>query len=418
MDRVAQSYVKLVLAVGQHDPDYVDAFYGPAGWKTEAEKAGKRPLAQLRGEAEKLLADLDKMMVAQEEMITLRHNYLKKQLGALVARVEMLEGKKFTFDEESKRLYDVVAPHYSEEHFEKTLARLDKELPGQGTVLERYEAFRKDFKVPPDKLDAVFQAAVDGCRQRTLMHIDLPKSESFTIEYVKNQPWSGYNWYKGDYKSLIQVNTDLPKYISGALGLACHEGYPGHHVYNLLLEKNLVRNRGWVEYTVYPLYSPQSFIAEGTANFGTDVAFPEQERREFEKKVLYPAAGLDPAKADRYSRVQQLTEDLSFATNEAARRYLDGKIDAATAAQWLQKFSLMHADTAKKYVDFIDRYRSYVINYNYGKRLAQEYVEARGGTEANLQKRWQVFEELLSSPRLPSDLLAGIEAAKAHQHGK
>ena len=43
---VAERYVKLVLAVGQHDGDYVDAFYGPPEWRKEAE-AAKIPLAKL-----------------------------------------------------------------------------------------------------------------------------------------------------------------------------------------------------------------------------------------------------------------------------------------------------------------------------------------------------------------------------------
>ncbi len=38
MNAVAEKYAHLVLALGQHDPDYVDAFYGPAEWKTKAEK--------------------------------------------------------------------------------------------------------------------------------------------------------------------------------------------------------------------------------------------------------------------------------------------------------------------------------------------------------------------------------------------
>src|SRR5207249_2840876 len=52
-----------------------------------------------------------------------------------------------------------------------------------------------------------------------------------------------------------------------------------------------VRDRGWVEFSVYALFSPQSLIAEGTANFGRDVAFPTKtERMKFEKEVLFPAA--------------------------------------------------------------------------------------------------------------------------------
>ena len=164
-------------------------------------------------------------------------------------------------------------------------------LPGSGPLLERYQAFRDRFEIPKDRLAAVFAAAIDGCRARTLEHIALPAGESFTLEYVTDKSWSGYNWYQGNYRSLIQINTDLPIYIDRAIDLACHEGYPGHHVYNVLLEQHLVRERGWQEYTVYPLFSPQSLIAEGTANYGIEVAFPDDERRRFERDVLFPAAG-------------------------------------------------------------------------------------------------------------------------------
>ena len=53
---------------------------------------------------------------------------------------------------------------------------------------------------------------------------------------------------------------------------------------------------------------------------------------------------------------------------------------------------------------FIKRYRSYVINYNLGKDLVQRFVERRGGTAAQPARRWQVFLDLLGSPRLPSEL--------------
>ena len=131
--------------------------------------------------------------------------------------------------------------------------------------------------------------------KRTLPHAELPAGESFTVEFVTNKSWSGYNWYQGNYRSLIQVNTDLPIYIDRAVDLACHEGIPGHHVYNALLEKHLMRDRGWVEASVYALFSPQSLIAEGTANYGIEVAFPGDERLAFERDVLFPAAGLKAA---------------------------------------------------------------------------------------------------------------------------
>jgi hypothetical protein len=258
--------------------------------------------------------------------------------------------------------------------------------------------------IPPDRLDAVFRAAIDECRARTLRHLTLPAGEQFQLEYVKNKPWSGYNWYKGGFHSLIQINTDLPIFIDRAIDLACHEGYPGHHVYNVLLESHLVRDRGWREFTVYPLFSPQSLIAEGTANFGIDVAFPGAERVRFERERLFPLAGLDPGGAQAYHDLLEALNELSYAGNEAARRYLDGSIDASAAAEWLVKYTLTSRPRAEQRVHFFDQYRSYVINYNYGKDLVRRYVEAHGGVERAPDRRWQVFGELISSPRLPSGL--------------
>ena len=110
---------------------------------------------------------------------------------------------------------------------------------------------------------------------------------------MTDKPWSGYNWYKGRHRSVIQVNTDLPIYVDRAVDLACHEGYPGHHVYNVLLEKNLLRDRGWVEFSVYPLFSPQSLIAEGTANYGIDVAFPGRFAGRLRSRRAVPGGGLE-----------------------------------------------------------------------------------------------------------------------------
>jgi hypothetical protein len=235
--------------------------------------------------------------------------------------------------------------------------------------------------------------------------MSLPPGERFTVEYVTGKSWSGYNWYQGSYRSLIQVNTDLPITMDRAIDLACHEGYPGHHVYNALLEKNLVRERDWVEYSVYPLFSPQSLIAEGSANFGIEMAFPGRERVEYEKASLYPLARLDPSRAEEFDRVREIVARLAYAGNEAARRYLNGEIDAASAAKWLAEYALYPRDRAAQRVRFFDQYRSYVINYNLGKDLVRRYVESRGGTPDNPPKRWEEFEKLLSSPRLPSQLM-------------
>ena len=403
MNDLAERYVKLVLAMGQHDGDYVDAYYGPEAWRVEAE-GRQLTLAQIGAEAGALITELDQTTIAPdpEELVQLRHQYLRRQLDALRARVGMLDGRALAFDDEASALYDAVAPSQPESYFEDTLTRLARALPGQGTLIDRYGAFRADFVIPPDRLDQVFTAAIAECRRRTLEHVELPAGESFTVEYVTDKSWSGYNWYQGDFRSLIQVNTDLPIYIDRAIDLACHEGYPGHHVYNVLLEQHLVRERGWPEFSVYALFSPQSLIAEGTANYGIEVAFPSEERLAFEREVLFPAAGLDASRATEYYQAQALVGQLDYAGNEAARRYLNGEVDRAAAADWLTRYAMMAPERAEQRTRFFDQYRSYVINYNLGKDLVAAFIDARSGGRP--EHRWEAFVGLLASPRLPSGM--------------
>jgi hypothetical protein len=416
MNRIAESYVKLVLAVGTHDADYVDAYYGPEEWKKEAATTAQ-PLDAIKKRAVAALAQVKTLATARmEEMLRLRHQYLARQLESLIARVDILSGRKMTFDEESRALYDAVAPTHEEEYFKEFLQELGALLPGSGSVSDRYEKYKKDFVVPKEKLDSVFMAATAESRRRTQQHIVLPPAESFTIEYVTGKSWSGYNWYKGGATSVIQINTDLPIFIDRAVDLSSHEGYPGHHVYNSLLEQRLVIERKWVEFSVYALYSPQSLVAEGTANYGIDMAFPQDERVKFEREVLFPAAGLDPSKAEQYYRVHAVSQKLSYAGNEAARKYLNGEITREDAARWLTEYALMERERAQQRTRFFDEYRSYVINYNLGKDIVRKYIESRPGVKTSDEKRWKEFEQLLSSPRIPSAFRDQAPATPRYQN--
>ncbi|HVF91385.1 MAG TPA: hypothetical protein VNH22_15075 [Blastocatellia bacterium] len=403
-NRIAEDYVKLALATGQHDGNYVDAYYGPADWQQEA-KSRPKSLDAIERDAASLIGRLGKLNVrGAEALALLRHQYLLKQLESLSARVKMLKGAKLTFDQESKALYDAVAPTYPESHFRNILSSLEALVPGTGPLGERVNRYKEEFIIPKEKLDTVFKAAIEEARKRTKKQVALPAQERFDLEYVTGKSWSGYNWYKGNSHSLIQINTDLPIYIDRAIDLACHEGYPGHHVYNVLLEQHLVKEKGWVEFSVYPLFSPQSLIAEGSANFGIEVAFPGSERVAFERETLFPLAGIDPSKAATYYKVQAALARLSYAGNEAARRYLNGEFNRDQAIEWLVKYTLASPERAAQRVSFFDQYRSYVINYNLGQDLVRDYIERKGGTVDRPAKRWLEFKKLLSSPRLPSGL--------------
>jgi hypothetical protein len=408
MNKIAESYVKLVLNTGQIDDGYVEAYYGPDEWKpkelTETEKKNF-PLKELKKEAENLLEKLEKVKDEQtSELEKLRWNYLFAQIKSVAARIEMLGGKKMSFDEESEALYNAKAPRHNKEYFENIRRKLDSLLPGDKNITEKLESFRQNFIIPKDKIGPVFKAAIAEGRKRTLKHIELPAGENFSVEYVTNKPWSAYNWYKGNAYSLIQVNTEQAIYIDGAIVIACHEGYPGHHVYNALLEQRLVKGRGWMEFCVYPLYSPPSLIAEGSANYGIEMAFPEKERIEFEKSTLWPLAGLDTSQIEKYYAVLSLTSKLDYATNEAARNYIDGKFTKAEAVEWLKEYSLLSDDRAERMFSFIEHYRSYVINYNLGLDIVRSYIAKKTGTKAD-SERWKTFEFLISTPQTPGELL-------------
>ncbi len=401
MNALAEDYVRVVLALGVHDPDFVDAYHGPAEWRKEVERD------ELSLDAISIRAGLLRSTVAAGDrgrdtpIEARRRSLLVKQLTATQARADILRGRTLTFDQEARLLYDVLPPRNDEDYFRRRVAELDRLLPGTGPLAERLKEYRSDFVIDVDRLDMVFAAAIAECRRRTLEYIPLPDNERFVVEYVNDKPWSGYNWFQGNAYSLIQLNTDLPIYIDRAVDLACHEGYPGHHVFNTLLERELVVERGWMEFSVYPLFSPMSLIAEGSANYGIHMAFPGEERLDFERDVLFPLAGLDRARVEEYYAVEELTEQLKYAGNEAARSYLDGDIDGAAAVQWLIDYALMSRERAEQRLDFIEKYRAYVINYNLGQDLVRQYVERAGTTPA---ERWAAFEALLSTPTSASML--------------
>jgi hypothetical protein len=402
MDQLARKYVTLGLTIGLYDGDFVDAYYGPDSLKPTVNKSSIFPKDSLLAQSSELQNGL-KELSAQTANDTLkaRTTWLLKQLTAFDRRIKIFSGESGTFDEESKDLFDAVAPVYPEAHFQALVARLEAVLPGKGSLPDRYQKLAKNFQIPASKIDTVFKVAIAEARKRTLKHYSLPPDETFSLEYVTDKPWSGYNWYQGYYKSKIQINISQPIFIIRAVDLACHEGYPGHHVYNALLEKNLYHDKGWVEISLYPLFSPQSLIAEGSANYGIDLAFPGDQQKEFCKKVLMPLAGMDTTLADGYFEAVGLSSKLNYARNEAARGILGGRMSDQEGQRWLSEYCLLTPKGATDYVRFIKKYRSYVINYNYGQELVRKFVELPGTSP---EQRWQRFEQLLSHTYTASDL--------------
>jgi hypothetical protein len=404
IDNLAKQYVKLGLTIGEYDPPFVDAYYGPDSLKPNRPKDITFPKDSLLKAVDTLSQQLKIITLDTTDSARQRATWIMAQLKAYERRLKIFSGETATFDEESKDLFGVQVPVYPEDHFKNIISSLDTLLPGKGPVAERFQTLANKFIIPKNKLDTVFKVSIAECRKRTLQHFDLPPSENFALEFVTNKSWGGYNYYKGNYKSLIQINTDLDIFIDRAIDVGSHESYPGHHVYNMLLEKNLYVGKGWVEISIYPLFSPQSLIAEGSANYGIEVAFPGNEKIEFCKNVLLPLAGLDTSNITLFFKALSIRSQLNYARNEVARGIINGSMTKEEAMRWLIEYCLNNKATALKSIDFIKENRTYVINYNYGMDLVKNYIEARGGTAQKPEKRWDIFRQLLSNEITTTEL--------------
>jgi hypothetical protein len=398
LDAIAADYVRMQLEIGEREEGYVDAYYGPAEW-AEAAKANPRTVSQLVVAAAGLTARLNTLDPAgwtPEEVQ--RRRYLLAHIAAADTRLRMKHGQTFSFAEEAERLFGIRPEIKPLSSYDPILARIEALAPGEGPVGERIAAFRAPLAIPRDRLQTVMQAAIDECRRRTEAHIALPANESFTLALVGDKPWSGYNYYQGGSVSKIEINADLPIYLDRAIDLGCHEGYPGHHVYNALLEQTFVTEKGWVEMSLYPLFSPMSLVAEGSANYGIDLAFPGDEAIRYQREVLAPLAGVSPERVASNAELLALTRQLEGAEYTIASEYLAGRMPRDQAIEALSRYRLMDRARATQRVAFIDTYRSYVINYGLGRDLVQRWIEAQG------PDHWATTKVLLSSQILPVDL--------------
>ncbi|PQM29234.1 hypothetical protein CVO77_06105 [Sphingopyxis lindanitolerans] len=402
MNDIAAAYVTLSLEIGTHEDGYIDAYYGPADVKAAAE-AAPRDKAALLAATRALAARLELAVRRRSDpMERRRAAFLRAQLRAAETRLLMMQGTHFAFADEAERLFGVRPVLKPLASYDGDLIQVEALAPGDGPLAARVEAYLDHFIIPKDRLRQTLDAAIARCRGRSMAHIPMPEGESFRLEFVTGKSWSGYNYYQGGYHSLIQANTDLPIPLSHALTLGCHEGYPGHHLLNMKLEEQLVNGRGWAEYSIYPLYSPQSLIAEGSASYGVDLAFPGASRADTERDILMPIAEITTPSDDRYWQLLKAIDALSGARLTIAQQYLDGAIDRAAAVALTQKYLLMSPGRADRSVRFTEQYRSYVINYGLGEAMVRGYVE-RGNPDRD--EMWRRMAKIIGEPTLPADLL-------------
>jgi hypothetical protein len=409
-EAIARSYVHLVVALGERDPDSLDFAVVPDALRAEVH-AAYPDLGQISREAQRLRAQVHQLRAVdkrpaikdQEE----RGALLEAQLFSIEKRVEMLQGKRFPFDQEARFLFATTRlPDSSAAERSSVRSRIEALLPSEKRAPhlsppERYAAYDMSFRIPPERLRSVMVAALGVCRERTVAHVSLPANEAVELAFVRNRPWSAFSRYLGSAHSFIQVNLDFPLTVDEALELACHEGYPGHHVFNTLHDAAFVQQRGWPEASVQPTFSPESFLSEAAAAYAPRMALSDSERAYVERMILFPLAGLPADKADLYVKISSLVRSLKSAEPALAQRYLDEDLEFVRAGSAFAAEAFMaHPDATLLY---LNEYRSYMLAYTDGEERVSRWVDASvdsssAGKTRSVQDRWLRYRELLISP--------------------
>ena len=400
LDEAGEQFLMLGLELGEYDELYIDSYVGPEERQAHAREHLRSKEALARATSE-LLATLEATKTSSEEEV-LRRRLLLSKVRALDARTRMINGEEFSFTEEAKLLLDAspIAADFVE--FDRILADIDQIVPGDGTLNERVDALRASVVIPKDKLDVVFRKAVEECRRRTLAHIELPQNERFRLEYVTGVSWPGYLEYLGNNESLMSINTDIPLTLNRAVTLGCHEGYPGHHVYGLLVDQRFLKGFGWSEFQLQPLYAPAMLIHEGLAVYATALAFPHDESVAFQRNVLAPLADIDAKNVEIWNEFVTLHSQFrSYARSATAQRFLDGEITRDEAVQELIKYRLSTPEEANRDIRFVEGFGSYVLTYSFGGEIVSTYIDCQSNSETD---KWDTFKALINELPTATDL--------------
>jgi hypothetical protein len=394
LDDLARTYCRIALALAERDPDALDFYIGPKV-VADAVHTAYPTLEQTSRDAAALSSELQHFPTPSQTDAR-RIRFLLAQLTAVRARIQMLQGIRFDFDTEGRLLFNTERlPDDQEAVRRAALGRIDRALLGlRGQALAaRYDAFERSFLIPPDRVPQVMWAALDLCRHRTLEHIALPAGESVMLEYVRNQPWAAFSRYRGHAQSTLQINMDNALTIGRALELACHEGYPGHHVFNTLWDAALVQRAAWPEAQLQLTFSPQSFVSEAAAAYAPRLAFSPAERASIERQLL-PLAGLPPLDTEKEAAIAESVDTLQSALPAIAREYLDGRLEFVRAQQRLEAETLMtHTEGTLLY---LNQYRSYMLAYTDGPRRIAAFLGPPAPPDD--AARWSRYLSLMDEP--------------------
>lgn len=391
---LGQEFVLLALAIDEHLPGYVDAYFGPQEWKASVATDGKLPLPDLTERAARLAKDI----AQADEMDAQRRDFLSRQVTAMQMSLRLLAGETVSLAEEVRALYDVQPQWKDESNFEVAQRELDALLPGSSPLYERIGAWKKSLEITNETIRALLPHILDVLRERTRAKFDLPETESFDVEFVSDQPWSAYNWYLGNCRSRIDINTDLAMKLYILPGLLAHEAYPGHHTELSIKEHKLIRDQGYVENYVNLINSPSCVVAEAIATAALETVFSDEELEDWFRSELLPRAGLPQMDASRIMAYIKGSDKFSGLTGNAAFMLHDQKKSEDEIIAYIRKYGLQSEKEAKQGVKFISNplYRSYTFTYHIGYDILKDLFARKD--------RDTYFRRLLQEPVTPTQI--------------
>lgn len=412
-DRVARDYLVLALRLDQHIPGLVDGYFGPADIKAQVDIEQLRPPSALVADASELLRRIDADVPESD-----RRSWLTGQVTALRTHAEGLAGSDLPYVELATRSFAWTPVRRDPAVFEQAAAEIDRLLPGPGPLADRLAAFNDGFILPVDRLTAIADWLVRLFRERAATTFGLPDDEAIRIKLVRNQPWTGYNWYEGGRRSRFDLNTDLPVRAAELLRVAAHEAYPGHHLEHAWREADLVDGRRRLEASILLINTPECLISEGLADLGHQFVSPEADEADLLIE-LYGRAGLaiaDDAEAarDAAARTVALAPHLrrlsEARVNAALMRHADGASHEAVLA-WLERVGRYAPATAAKRLEFIEHplWRTYVFVYHEGEALLRRWLD--GVPDMERAARFErLFHEQLAPATIATELETGARA--------
>ena len=365
MNSLPERYVQLGLRLGKHLDGLIDAYFGPPELKDAVDAEEPTAPEALGEEAATLLADL-----AAWKENPQRRRWLVGQVEGLACVADLVAGKEVAWQDAVRRCYGVGVEPVPEERFAAAHEQLDAALPGEGDLAERLQAWNRSQELQAEQVVPAFDALAERLRAETSKLVELPEGERIDAVTVTNEPWSAYNWYLGDRKSRIEINTDLPSRSYVFAGLVAHEGYPGHHTEHACKEARLVQELGRIESSILLIHTPECVVSEGIAQNAVEQALGEDWFAEA-AKILQPI-GI-PFDADTARAVEQAYHELDDVPSNVACFVAEEGWTEEQAVAYHQRWTLAEEHRARKSVAFATHpvWGIYVPTYAHGYRLVK-----------------------------------------------